>query len=75
MKVLLILNQEKTKGLRIIVSVNSASLKEKIISLLEANRDREAFDLLVKKAEVEAYLPPGEKAVIRPSVTLIEDLL
>ena len=75
MQVLLILNRKDSKEVRVIVRVQTKSLKEKLVSLLKADRDREAFDLLMKKAEVEAYLHPGQKAHIRPAVTLIEDLL
>jgi len=75
MQVLLILNRGKESNLRIIVNVHTNQLKEKLISLLEDNKDRDAFDLLIKEAEVESYLAPGEKVCIRPSVTLIEDLL
>ena len=75
MQVLLILNRQYSKEVRVIVSVQAKSLKEKVVSLLEKDQDREAFDLLIKKAEVKAYLPPGQKAHIRPALTLIEDLL
>lgn len=75
MQVLLILKSKDAQGARIIVNVRAKSLKEKLVSLLEEDRDREAFDLLIKKAEVGAYLAPGQKMHIRPAVTLIEDLL
>lgn len=75
MQVLLILNRQHAKEVRVIVSVQAKSLKDKVVSLLEQDQDREAFDLLMKKAEVEAYLQPGQKAHIRPALTLIEDLL
>ena len=75
MQVLLILKNKDAQGARIIVNVRTKSLKEKLAALLEEDRDREAFDLLIKKAEVSAYLAPGQKTRIRPAVTLIEDLL
>ena len=75
MKVLLIINKKHSEDLRVLVNVQTRDLKEKVLALLEANKDREAFDLLVKKAEVDSYLAPGEKASIRPALTLIEDLL
>lgn len=75
MQVLLILNKQHPIEIRVIVRVQRKSLREQVISLLEEDKDREAFDLLMKKAEVEAYLQPGEKAHIRPALTLIEDLL
>ena len=75
MQILLVLKSKKTEGDRVIVNVRAKSLKEKLTSLLSEDKDREAFDLLVKEAQVEAYLPPGKKARIRPDLTLIEDLL
>ena len=75
MTVLLILNREEAKGVRVMVNVHTKSLKQRVIFLLEQGRDRAAFDLLLKEAEVESYLPPGKKARLRPDVTLIEDLL
>jgi hypothetical protein len=76
MKVLLIFSGKRSsEHLRVMVNVHGRPLKDKVISLLEENKDREAFDLLVKKAEVDSYLSPGRKTTIRPAVTLIEDLL
>ena len=75
MQILLILNKQPSQEMRVIVRVHQKSLRKKVVSLLEGNRDREAFELLLKKAEVETYLKPGEKAHIRPVLTLIEDLL
>ena len=74
MKVLLILHSKTEPGGfgRLRVNVKTRSLKEKIISLLEEDREGEAFKLLLKKAEVDAYLAPGQKPDIRPVVTLIE---
>ena len=72
MKVLLILNSQKDSedGKRFIVSVKTKSLKGKLISLLEEERNLEAFNLLLKKAEVETYLAPGQEASVRPAVIL-----
>ena len=75
MKALLILNRENAAGLRIIVHVRSKLLREQIGDLLKQDRGREAFDLLFKRAEFEAYLAPGQKPPDRPTVTLIEELL
>ena len=75
MKALLIVNNEKAGKLNVIVNVRAHSLKKRVISLLEEDKGREAFDLLVKEAEVERYLVPGEQTDVKPGVTLIEDLL
>ena len=75
MKVLLVLNNAKSGNLRVVVNAHTSSLKKKVVSLLEENKGREAFDLLIKEAEVEQYLVPGEETDIKAGVTLIEDLL
>lgn len=75
MNVLLVLNIDKVTTLRVLVTVTEKKLKEKVISLLQKNRGKEAFDLLKSKAEVRAYLPKGSKLAVNPQVTLIEDLL
>lgn len=75
MKILLIMSREKSEDLRVMVNVRTTALRQKVIALLDRNRDREAFELLFKKADVHSYLPPGRKAHIRPAMTLIEDLL
>ena len=75
MKVLLILNKENAQGLRIMVKVTKRSLKNRVVSLLENDRDKEAFELLIHEAEVDQFLPPNQKSRIRPDMTLIEDLL
>ena len=43
--------------------------------LLEKDRGREAFELMLKRAEIADYLPPGRKPVQKPSMILMEDLL
>ncbi len=73
MKVLLILNREQE--IRIIVNLTNNRLREKVLGLLQEGKDREAFNLIVSKAEVEAYLPRGAKPVQMPELILIEDLL
>ncbi len=72
MQVLLILRNEQTPGAGVIVNVKARSIRAKVIALLEENREREAFDLLKKKAEPQAYLLPGQRPNV-PIVTLIED--
>ncbi|MFH0754583.1 MAG: hypothetical protein V2A70_08460 [Candidatus Omnitrophota bacterium] len=48
---------------------------DKVVLFLEANRSREAFELIKETAQVEAYLPAGTRPSVMPQVTLVEDLL
>ena len=75
MYALLILKNENVTHLRILVTVTEKQLKNQIITLLEENRGKEAFNLLKSKAEVSAFLPIGAKLPVQPQVTLIEDML
>lgn len=75
MNALLILENDNVTNLRILVTVTEKQLKQRVISLLEENRGKEAFDLLKTKAEVKAYLPRGSKLTTQPQVTLVEDML
>ncbi|MBF0570583.1 MAG: hypothetical protein HQL12_01805 [Candidatus Omnitrophica bacterium] len=72
MKVLLILHSEQDPGAGLIVAVKERSTKDRVLALLEENREREAFDLLKKKAVPQMYLAPGQKPR-EAIVTLIED--
>lgn len=75
MNVVLVLNREKMKNVRIMVRLKSSGLKQRVMFLLEKDRGREAFELMLKKAEIADYLPPGRKPVQKPSMVLMEDLL
>lgn len=75
MNALLILENDNVTNLRVLVTVKEKRLRNQVISLLEENRGREAFDLLKTRAEVRAYLPRGSKLQVSPEVTLVEDLL
>ena len=75
MNAILILENDTASNLRILVSITQKKLEKQVISLLDKNRGREAFDLLKSKAEVRAYLPKGSKLPIRPELTLFEDML
>lgn len=75
MNALLILDNGNVTNLRVLVKVEQKKIKEQVISLLEENRGREAFDLLKSKAEFRAYLPRGAKLPVQPQVTLFEDML
>ncbi len=74
MRILLILNSKATPGAGIIVIVKEQAIKNQVIALLQGKKEREAFDLLKKKAEPETYLAPGEKPNEK-LVTLIEQEL
>jgi hypothetical protein len=75
MNALLVLSTNKVEYLRVIVSLDKKKLKERVISLLEEDRAKEAFEILRTKAEVREYLPRGHKPQLKPEVTLFEDLL
>ena len=74
-KVLLILNGEQSRGLRIMVRLHKKQLREKVKELLKEEKGKEAFNLIYSKAEVESYIPLGEKLKERPALTLVEDML
>ena len=69
----MILNQN-TKEIRVLVKLTERRMKDRVITLLEENRGREAFDFLMTKAEVESYVPLGCCPAVRPDVTLFEDM-
>ena len=79
MKVLLIFNNtgKAAEGMRVMVNVQTKAIKEQVISLLEQNKEREAFDLLVKEAAVEGeiYFSPNTKVDVISSVILNEALI
>lgn len=75
MNALLVLDNHNFQNLRIVVSLEDKRLKEQVISLLEEDRAKEAFEILMTKAEVKEYLPRGRKPRSRPQVTLFEDML
>ena len=75
MNALLILNNGNVENCRVIVSLNRKAYIEQVISLLEEDRDREAFEILRNKADVREYLPRGRKPRFKPEVTLFEDML
>ena len=75
MKVLLVLNNKHARDVRILVKLQTKCLREEVITLLEKNKGKEAFDLIISKAMVEDYIPLGTKLVEKPQLTLIEDLL
>ncbi len=75
MHVLLILNNKDVTNLRVMVELTKKEMIERVVRLMEENREREAFELLRRKAEVRHYLPLGKKPPERPALTLFEDML
>ncbi|MBN1869522.1 MAG: hypothetical protein JW847_02965 [Candidatus Omnitrophica bacterium] len=72
---LLIMDNRNIANLRVLVSLSEKALKHRVISLLEQDRGREAFEILKSRAEVKEYVPVGRKPRIKPEVTLFEDML
>ena len=76
MDVLLILNNEVAKNVRVMVKVTEKKLKEKVIFLLENDQDEEMFDTLMKNSEPNLCFPP-DATIPRRSllITLDEELI
>lgn len=74
MNVVLVLNRNNIKNLRVMVKLKSCVLQKQVISLLEKDKGKEAIDLMFKKAAFADYLPEGKKPKEKPNITLIEDL-
>lgn len=74
MNVVLVLNREQMKDMRVMVKLKTSSLRRQVAGLLEEDKGKEAIDLMLKKAEVADYLPPGKKPVEKPNMILMEDL-
>jgi hypothetical protein len=75
MNVLLVLDNDDVRDVRVMVTLTKKEFKDEVMSLLEEGRGREAFDILKSRAEVQAYFPRGEKLQVMPEVTLFEDML
>jgi len=75
MKAILVLDNDTVQNVRVMVQLTKKKFIEQVISLLEEDRAREAFDILRAKGEVLDYLPRGRKAKARPEITLFEDML
>ena len=63
----MVLNQNTIKT-RVLVKLKERRMKDKVVSLLEKDCVREAFELLREKAEVEAYFPRGARLNVKPDV-------
>ena len=75
MRAILVLDNDKVQNVRVMVRLTKKKFIAQVIALLEADKAREAFDILRAQAEVVDYLPRGRKALARPEITLFEDML
>ena len=75
MKVLLVLNNTEMKNVRILVQLTKKKIIRQVIDLLDQEKDREVFNIVMKEGEVVDYLPHGKRLSEQPAVTLIEDIL
>ena len=75
MKILLVLNKSYGNHFRVIVKLEEKWVRKRVDELLQEAKDKEAFELILAKAHVESYLPPGKRPSQRPQVTLFEDML
>ncbi len=76
MDALLVLNNKEVKNCRILVKLTKKQFKEKVISLLEQDMEKEAFNILLREADVRAYLPTEQALPRIPLlITLYEEML
>lgn len=75
MDALLVLNNENIKNCRVLVHIYSKQLKERVITLLEQDKGCEAFDALVKYAQVKAYLPGDTQPPRVPLLLTLDEQL
>ena len=75
MRAILVLDNNKVQNVRVMVRLTKKKFIEQVISLLEEDKAREAFEILRTKGELVDYLPRGRKPSGRPEITLFEDML
>jgi hypothetical protein len=76
MDALLILNNKDVKNCRVLVKLTKKEFKNQVIDLLENDMGKEAFNILLKEADVRGYLPEDTPAPKIPMmITLHEDML
>ena len=72
MDVLLILNGRE-RSTAVLVRLHTKALVNRVKQLISEARNREAFKLIVSKAQVRQYIPSGGSVIARPELTLVED--
>lgn len=73
MLVLLVLNGS-ADHIQVLVNVRQKNARLKVIALLEENKEKEAFEFLKSRAQVEGYYPAGIVPDIKVQMTLVEDM-
>ncbi len=75
MKVVLVCSREGLENIRVMVKITERSLKNEIAALLQKDKGREAFELMLEKAQVTDYFPPGIKPSVQADMVLVEEFL
>lgn len=75
MDILLVMSQRRRHDMRILVKLHSETLNQEVRQLLLSHQNRQAFQLVLKRAEVAEYLPEGTNPGILTDLILFEDLL
>lgn len=75
MRVLLVLNKSYSKDFRILVRLHTKSLEDKVKQLLHSSKDKEAFNLMKTRAQVDTFISSKARLDQRPELTLFEDML
>ena len=72
MLVLLKFDRDYARNARMLVRLTEKNVKRKIIDLLLDNKDKEAFDLLIKRAEPYMHVPMGAEVPVIPDLVFTE---
>ena len=75
MKILLVLNNTELRNVRVMVELTKKRVIKQVVDLLDQEREREVFEIVMKEGQVVDYLPYGKRPLEKPAVTLIEDIL
>lgn len=75
MRALLIVNQGGDKDVKVIVRLQAKTLIRQVNRLMLESNGKEAFNILLKKAEVEGFIPPGRKVSNVPELIFVRDVL
>jgi len=73
MNILLILNNTEIKNFRVMVRLTKKEVIRQVVTMMEQDRTKEVFDLVIREAEVIDYFPAGKRLSEIPAVTLTED--
>lgn len=75
MRALLVVNQGGDRDIKVIVRLQTKALIKQVNQLMEEARSKEAFNILLTKAQVEDFIPPGRKVENMPDLMFVEDTL